>query len=96
MDELHASNAPLVDKESGSCAVILPAQTMSPLNAVHYKTSNNSGTTTSTAEGVGVTAALPTCQQGSGAETSASPLTQLQALPLQKTNDLKQCNAVYG
>lgn len=116
MDELLDSNAPLVDKDSGCSAVILPAckattstatstsasatSTLAPLSVVHYKSSNISPATATTEATTTAPASLPASQQGSSTATSSSEpvplLNQLQSLPLQKPNDLKQCNALYG
>ncbi|XP_023166116.1 ATP-binding cassette sub-family G member 1 isoform X1 [Drosophila hydei] len=111
MDELLASNDPLVDKDSGCSAVILPASkatttseaTSAPLSVVHYKSSNISPTTAATTtEATVTTTTAPASQQGSSTATATANsepvplLNQLQALPLQKPNDLKQCNALYG
>lgn len=127
MDELLDSNVPLVDKDSGCSAVILPAckattstsssasastaaSTLAPLSVVHYKSSNISPATSTTEATTATTAStailasaadpLPASQQGSSTGTSSSEpvplLNQLQSLPLQKPNDLKQCNALCG
>ncbi|TDG46687.1 hypothetical protein AWZ03_006867 [Drosophila navojoa] len=122
MDELLDSNVPLVDKDSGCSAVILPAcktttlastaaSTLEPLSVVHYKSSNISPATSTTdateattattaSTAISAPALLPASQQGpSTAKSSSEPvplLNQLQSLPLQKPNDLKQCNALYG
>ncbi|XP_060651547.1 ATP-binding cassette sub-family G member 1 isoform X1 [Drosophila nasuta] len=102
MDDMHASNVPLVDKENGSSAIILPAKTSSTStststsSAVHYKSCNNSTTTTTPA----VAGATATGELSGTVNAKSEPvplLNQLQALPLQKTtNDLKHSNANYG
>jgi len=102
MDELHASSVPLVDKDNGSNAIILPTKTTSTSSsstststAVLYKSCNNSTTIEET-----TTTGVTTKEDGSGIVNAKSEpvplLNQLQALPLQKTNDLKQSNANYG
>lgn len=90
MEDPHASNVPLVEKESSSSAVILPAQTL--LSSVHYRSCNNSTNTKTTA-----TTTRSQQEADSASATVPVPLLhQLQTLPLQKPNDLKQCNANYG
>lgn len=98
MEDPHASNVPLVEKESSSSAVILPAQTL--LSSVHYRSCNNStntntettATTTGSQQGADIANATATAK----AAEPVPLLHQLQTLPLQKPNDLKQCNANYG
>ncbi|KAM8718183.1 hypothetical protein ACLKA7_004831 [Drosophila subpalustris] len=97
MDELHASNVPLVDKENGSSsAVILPTKTASTLTStstskspsVLYKSCNNSTTIVETGE------------QGSGSAAGGAaksePVPLLNQLQKTTTNDLKQSNTNYG
>lgn len=94
MEDPHASNVPLVEKESSSSAVILPAQTL--LSSVHYRSCNNSTNTKTTAT---TTRSQQEADSASATAKAAEPvplLHQLQTLPLQKPNDLKQCNANYG
>lgn len=92
MEDPLASNVPLVNKNNSSSAVILPAQTH--ISSVQYRTCNNSNSTdtpTTTTTGI-----------QEGADTinvkvePILPLHQLQTLPIQKPNDLKQCNVNYG
>lgn len=89
MEDTHASNIPLVNNENSSSAVILPAQTL--LSSVQYKNCNNTDTLTPTETGI---------QQGADtANVKVEPvplLHQLQTLPIQKSNDLKQWNGNYG
>lgn len=94
MEDPHASNVPLVDKESSSSAVILPAQTL--LSSVHYRSCNNSTNTETTATTTGSQQGADSANATSKAAEPVPLLHQLQTLPLQKPNDLKQCNANYG
>lgn len=89
MEDPLASNVPLVNKNNSSSAIILPAQTL--ISSVQYRTCNNTDTPTTTTTGI---------QQGADTINvkvePIPPLHQLQTLPTQKPNDLKQCNANYG